>query len=478
MVKLLTLFLIALSSLSLASNLRIDNRYILNDALIRNQRTTTGTYPIRESEITDSTILKYIEHKSGPIVDFGDSANYVALHARVGGNTGILGDTLTYLSTYYDVNIRGSFKRLEFDLSARNNLDKYSEDVVRDWSKINYTGPYYNTNSKDTLKYSNKKLWDENRFNMVFPFSGGSFEIGHGELSMGPSLFDNMFLGDSTNHLDYYRGDYTFGMFTFSFGMLGLMTDHDLEQKNMAFHRLDFNNSFLNVGFYEGVIFKDRMPLMYAVPVVPFLFSEHYYGDSDNNNMGVDATGYIKDFTVYGNLFIDDMYSLTSFFDDTWWGNKWGATFGGTYTKKLKKDFYILSGAEYTRVMPWVYTHHLDSGILRYTHYGKELGAAQGSDSDKINALLEVGRVGKFSMNATVSKTRKGPVDTFRIHDEDIDGTDRKFLETIEEESLSYRYEIKSHFNAFGVHLIPKLTLGGDDDVFLKNFLFGVDITY
>jgi len=484
MVKFLLIFIYLLSidiyasNNTKISNLRVDNRYILNDALIRSQRSKNNSYPIKKSEIKDTNIVNYLNSTNGSIIKYSDSLNLIELHGRIGGNTGIQADTLFLFSTYYDLNIRGNFHNLEFDLSARNNLDKYNKEVIIDWNRDRYEGPYYNTNTRDTAKYSDTKLWDENRFNVNYGFKGGSFEIGHGELSIGPSLFDNLFIGDSTHDFDYYMGDYSFGKFTFTFGMLGLVTDINQEQKNMAFHRLDFNNDFLNIGMYEGVVFKDRMPLMYLVPVVPFIFSEHYYGDVDNNNLGIDVSVFLKNFKIYTNLFIDDMYSLTSFFDDTWWGNKWGATLGTTYTKMIKKDYYMLISGEYTRVMPWVYTHNLDSGAIRYTHYGKELGATIGSDADRYNGLIEFGKVGKFSISTNVEKTRKGSIDTFRIHDDKIDGTTRKFLETVVEDRLEYTSEIKTHFNLFGIHFIPKLSIGGDREVFLKKYQFGLDIEY
>ncbi len=480
MVKLICLIFLAIFSISYASNLRVDHRYLINDGLVRNQRSKTATYPVRENEISDSQLKNYISNLSEPtFLSLGDSVNNISLHGRAGAKGGIVADTLSMWGMYYDINVRGKFRDLEFDLCARNMYDKYDKEVIRDWSKLHYTGPYYNTDSKDDSKYTNRKLWDQNRFNVVLPFKGGAIEAGHGKISIGPSLFDNLLIGDFTNDLDYYRGDYTFGYFTFSLGMMGLMTDHFLEQKKMAYHRLDFNNSFLNVGLYEGVIFKDRTPLMYAIPVVPFIFSEHYYGDMDNNNMGIDITGYIKNFKVYGNFFIDDMYSPTSFFDDSWWGNKWATTIGASYTTKIgKKGYYVLGASEYTRVMPWVYTHHLDSGILRYTHYGKELGVEHGSDSDRINAMIEYGRIGKFSMNATVKKTRKGPVNTFRIHDSEIDGTDREFLEELVENKLEYSYQLKAYFSVFNFNFAPKFLMGGDDDKFFKDFQFGIDIMY
>jgi len=472
------LLLSALLSIIEASNLRLDSRFVINETLLKLQRSKNNSYPIKSSHIKDSTLQAFLEDNQEPVYGYADSNNAFNFHTRVGGRSGLEDDSIYIFSTYYDFNFRGNFHSLEFDLSARNNLDYYSEDVVERWHREDYSSPYYNTDTKDSVEFSSSKLWDENRFNIVYSFDNGSIEAGHGQYYLGPSLFDNLFISQKANGFDYYAFDYTFGQFTFTGGMLGLVTDSDQEQKNLAFHRLDFNNSFLNVGMYEGVVFKDRMPLMYLVPVVPFIFSEHYYGDVDNNNMGIDISLFYKGAKLYSDLFIDDMYSLSSFFDDTWWGNKWGATVGGSYTKKITNESYFLAGLEYTRVMPWVYTHHDDSGAIRYTHYGKELGYSGGSDSDRLNGIIEFGAIGKFSMTTVVSKVRQGPVSTFAIHDDKIHGLDREFLATKLYNNIEFTSEIKAFVNIWRINVMPRLSIGGDRDIFLKNFQFGMDIEY
>ena len=123
----------------------------------------------------------------------------------------------------------------------------------------------------------------------------------------------------------------------------------------------------------------------YAIPFIPFVFQEHLQGDQDNISLAFDlSVKTIPNWEFYGELMWDDMKSLTSMFDDSWWGNKWAATLG------VARDNIVLGPAklgwmfEYTRIEPWVYTHHKGRAYT-YASYAQSLGSDLGPNSQELH---------------------------------------------------------------------------------------------
>jgi hypothetical protein len=114
------------------------------------------------------------------------------------------------------------------------------------------------------------------------------------------------------------------------------------------------------------------------------VFQEHLQGDQDNISLAFDlSVKTIPHWEFYGELLWDDMKSPTSMFDDSWWGNKWATSVG------IARDSIRLGSTlwnwymEYTRVEPWVYTHHKGGGYT-YRSYAQSLGTDLGPNSQEI----------------------------------------------------------------------------------------------
>ena len=97
----------------------------------------------------------------------------------------------------------------------------------------------------------------------------------------------------------------------------------------------------------------------YVLPFIPYVFQEHLQGDQDNISLAFDlSVKTLPNWEFYAELLWDDMKSPTSMFDDSWWGNKWATTLG------VARDNFEIGPVnlnwmfEYTRIEPWVYTHH------------------------------------------------------------------------------------------------------------------------
>lgn len=139
--------------------------------------------------------------------------------------------------------------------------------------------------------------------------------------------------------------------------------------------RLEFNFSQLNIGFHEILTLSGRdFEPSYLPPFAPFFIMEHFTGDLDNNALGFDVSyTFPQNFRLYFDLFLDDLVSPTSLFKN-FWGNKYSLNLGVEGTSKLWPLEYR---AEYSRVEPWLFTHHMP---LHYPnsqlqHLGSLLGS-------------------------------------------------------------------------------------------------------
>lgn len=121
----------------------------------------------------------------------------------------------------------------------------------------------------------------------------------------------------------------------------------------------------------------------YMIPFVPYVFQEHLQGDQDNISLAFElSVKTVPHWEFYGELLWDDMKSPTSMFDDGWWGNKWASSIGiARDSLHLGNTLWSWFG-EYTRVEPWVYTHH-KGGAYTYASYSQSLGTDLGPNSQE-----------------------------------------------------------------------------------------------
>ena len=145
----------------------------------------------------------------------------------------------------------------------------------------------------------------------------------------------------------------------------------------------------------------------YVIPFIPYVFQEHLQGDRDNISLAFDLSiKTIRHWELYGELLWDDMKSPTSMFDDSWWGNKWAASIG------IARDSLRLGPAlfgwftEFTRIEPWVYTHHKGGGYT-YAHYNQSLGSNLGPNSEELYTELDT-HLGFVDMALFASLVKKG----------------------------------------------------------------------
>jgi len=207
-------------------------------------------------------------------------------------------------------------------------------------------------------------------------------------------------------------------------------------------------------GFYGDGEKEERrsMEAIYILPFVPYLFAQSYGGDMENTGMSADFSWKLfKTFELYGELFIDDLNTITSFFDDSWWGNKWAASIGVAIDSAKIGIFNWDYNFEYTRIEPWVYTHHKGPG-LSYSHFGNSLGSDLGPNSREFYSRFGISYKDILRLDLSASDIAKDTAFGGRIGDlhGPEDATDKKYLNS--QSTLRYQeYGAAILFKPFSV---------------------------
>jgi hypothetical protein len=229
--------------------------------------------------------------------------------------------------------------------------------------------------------------------------------------------------------------------------------------KYLHAHRLDFKISEnFSFGLAETIVYGSNqeeprsVEVLYLSPFVPYFFAEAYTGDRDNKALSVDfSCKLFKMFEFYGELFVDDLYNISSFFDETWWGNKWAASIGLAIDSVKFGMFKWDYNFEYTRIEPWVYTHH--KGLSsEYSHFGNSLGSDLGPNSREIYSRMGIFYKNKLRFDLSVAGIAKDTAFGGNIGDihKETDAANKKYLDT--KSTLHYQeYGAAISFKPFSI---------------------------
>ncbi len=157
--------------------------------------------------------------------------------------------------------------------------------------------------------------------------------------------------------------------------------DRLLPKKYAAFHHLSLNaTSFLNIGLFEGVVFRraDVFEFQYLVPLIFYRGVEQGLGSPDNAFIGADVKiNFLRAFSVYSQVMIDDM-NITALRAGTgYWANKLGSQLGIKYVDAFTVENLDLQ-LEGNWVRPYTYTHY--DSVSNYTHYNQPLAHPLGAN--------------------------------------------------------------------------------------------------
>ncbi|MDQ3001294.1 MAG: capsule assembly Wzi family protein, partial [Fibrobacterota bacterium] len=210
---------------------------------------------------------------------------------------------------------------------------------------------------------------------------GITLKAGRDRVHMGPGYFTSLMATRDTPPYWLLEARIDFAPWLSLDNHLLRMTDTDHKiEKYANLHRFEFRPlRSLNIGFNDIVIYQDRGPdPRYFLPLVPLTFVESGIGGPDNSAMGFDFLfAGIRNVSVWGELFIDDLLGPTSFFDD-FWENRWAGLAGFQVTSPLHwLDADLVM--EYGHVEPWTYNGRQPQ--TSFKHFNVPSASRLGPDS-------------------------------------------------------------------------------------------------
>ncbi|MDB5104005.1 MAG: hypothetical protein JWP91_1694 [Fibrobacteres bacterium] len=258
-----------------------------------------------------------------------------------------------------------------------------------------------------------------------------TLKAGRDRVHLGPGYFSSLMATQDTPPYYMLEARFDFASWLSLDDYLLRMTDtrHDID-KYANLHRFEFRPMrSLSLAFQDIVIYQDRNPdLRYALPLVPITFTESDMGGPDNSAMGFDFLyGGIRNLTVWGELFIDDLLGPASFFDD-FWENRWAALAGFQVTSPvpwLDADLVM----EYGRVEPWTYNGR--QAQTSFKHFNVPSASRLGPDSRTWDTQISYRPVKWLELRERFAWYDKGlgrSGTLGAIHEDSLDGLTKELL--------------------------------------------------
>ena len=352
-----------------------------------------------------------------PHIAFADSAkrHEVRIGAQLVDSLAIT--NLSNAPTHYDNSasvrlfLNGHFtERFLFNARVKISTDHTNKDIAENFYHPSEGIPY-------NKQSDNKRTWDIFAANASYNLDFVKLLAGFDYLSMGPARHNHVILRgeqshyrpwqDSTSRIyepaptPYFGYQFELGPVSYTQYAMKLFEKKNFG-KYMHVHRLNLSlPKSITFGISETALYGStteeepnpnedadscgrEFEWAYVIPFIPYVFQEHLQGDQDNISLAFDlSVKTIPHWEFYSELLWDDMTSPTSMFDDSWWGNKWATSVGiARDSLKIASTFWDWN-LEYTRVEPWVYTHHKGGGYT-YQSYAQSLGSDLGPNSQEI----------------------------------------------------------------------------------------------
>ncbi|MCF0223969.1 MAG: hypothetical protein HUK20_06845, partial [Fibrobacter sp.] len=354
-------------------------------------------------------------------IAFEDSAKNHEVNIRAQLVDSVVVTNLENAPTHYDnsMSVRlfldGHFTdKFNFNARVKISTDYTNRDIADHFYNPNEGIPY-------NKQSENKRTWDLFAANMSYDLDAVKLLAGFDYIAWGPARRNHAILRgesnpyrpwqDSSSRIfdpaptPYFGYEFTIGPITYSQYAMRLF-ERKGYGKYLHAHRLDLKlPAKINLGLSETSLYGSttedtpnpnldadscgrEFEWAYVIPFIPYVFEEHLQGDQDNISLSFDiSVKTIPGWEFYGELLWDDMKSPTSMFDDSWWGNKWAASVG------IARDNVHLGPAtidwftEYTRIEPWVYTHHKGGGYT-FASYNQSLGSDLGPNSQELHTEI------------------------------------------------------------------------------------------
>lgn len=234
-----------------------------------------------------------------------------------------------------------------------------------------------------------------------------STQLGHGKFKIGNGI-RSLLLSDYGQNYFYLKFDTRVWKFHYQniFAELAAVShrqiagDQLVPKKYMAAHYLNFApNKHFEAGIFEAVIFKreNHFELQYLNPIILYRSVEHFIGSPDNVLVGMDLKyNFLKKFSLYGQLLIDEFNFSILKNDNSWWGNKYGLQLGVKYIDAFNIDQLDLV-IETNYVRPYTYSH--TDSLKSYSHYNQALAHPLGGNFKELIIDLDYMITKKWLLN-------------------------------------------------------------------------------
>lgn len=266
--------------------------------------------------------------------------------------------------------------------------------------------------------------YDAFRAYVKAPLPWFDLKMGNDRVAWGYADTSGLLFSGSGSPFLHLKLDKALGKLNYSFVYGRLIGDAYDERRMVYAKHIAYSPApWLSLGFSDAVITVDRnFVLMYWFPFVPFYFTEHYLGDQDNRIMSFDGMVHFrKRFSLYGELFLDDISNLLAVVTNDSWGDKWGALVGLKAHDPLPFLPASMIRAELLQTEPWVYTtsSRPDQAAHNYpVHFGSPLGTCLGPHS-RMLTLNCAGRISTaFEAEAGIRHFWKGRGEGSSMFDE------------------------------------------------------------
>lgn len=279
-----------------------------------------------------------------------------------------------------------------------------------------------------------------------------SIKAGRDRLHLGPGYFSSLTATRDTPPYYLVEGRIDFAPWLKLDDYLIKMTDTDYDvQKYANIHRLEFRpTSALALAYQDIVIYQDRDPdPAYLLPLVPLTFTEANSGGRDNAAMAFDATYATPyGFSVWGELFLDDLLGPVSFFDD-FWENRWASLVGFQWVLPLAwadADFV----AEYSHVEPWTYNGR--EAHTSFKQYNVPSASKLGPDSRSLDIQGSWRPWKQLQLRERWEWNEKGigrQATLGTIHDVSLDGETKEYLGPGTKSSLQASHELTFFYQRY-----------------------------
>lgn len=223
-----------------------------------------------------------------------------------------------------------------------------------------------------------------------------SFQFGNGKNFIGDG-YRSLLLSDVASPVPFFKINTNFWKIKYTNIWMWaqdvrpeLTVDGAYKQKFMSLHYLSLNvTKKLNIGLFETVIWDDAngrgFDVNFMNPIIFYTAAEFSTGSRAGNVLvGMNLKYKFNDFSLYGQVILDDFRASEMISANGWWANKFGFQIGAKYFNAFNVENLYLQ-AEYNLVRPFTYSH--DELNYNYGHNNQPMAHLWGSNFKEFVAI-------------------------------------------------------------------------------------------